>query len=156
MITFPKKERGGVGLGNHEGVHIFRDPPKSIHTRKKERINEGDVTYMTRENQDRVSDTIMQFARGVNPMVSVSYNSHGAGGARLSSFTNQPQAHNAYKIDKKFIPPIFRQEDLLPLSRQRRDLTTAQSKASSPYLYSSNNNEYTIILFNNTAQIIMQ
>jgi hypothetical protein len=144
MITFPKKERGGIGLGNQESVHIFRDPPKSIHTRKKERINEGDVTYMTRENQDRISDNIMQFARGVNPMVSVSYNTHGGGGAKLSSTLIQPQAHNSYKVDKKFIPPIFRQEDLLPLSRQKRDLTTVQTKASSPYLYSSNNNEYSI------------
>ena len=144
MITFAKKERGGVSVGSPEAIHIFRDPPKSIHTRKKERINQGDVNYMVRENQDRISENILQFPRGVNPMVGVSYNTHGGGGSTLSCVKNQPQAHNAYKVDKKFVPPIFRQEDLLPLSRQRRDLFSLHSKIVAPYVYYDTNNEYNI------------
>jgi hypothetical protein len=144
MITFPKKERGGPSLGNQETVHILREPPKSIHTRKKERVSESDVLHMTRENMDRTSEFIMPFARGVNPMVGVSYNAHGSGASKLHTGSHQPQGHNAYKINEQFIPPIFRQEDQLPLSRQKRDLFSVHSKIESPYLFKNNVNEYRI------------
>ena len=138
MIAFPKKERGGSGLGSHEVSHIFRDPHRSIHTRKKERVGTADVNHMTRENPDRYSDAIQKFARGVNPMAGVSY---ATGGAKLTSRATQPQGHNAYKVNKKFVPPLIRQEDLLPLSRQRRDLTSVKSNIKSPFLFIQTVNE---------------
>jgi hypothetical protein len=132
MITLPKKERGGNGLGSHETTHIFRDPPKSIHTRKKERVGPESVNYMTRENPDRYSDSIQKYARGVNPMIGVNF---ATGGSKIMSMKTQPQGHNAYKVNKKFVPPIIRQEDILPLSRQKRDLTSVTSKQKSPFLF---------------------
>ena len=132
MITLPKKERGGNGLGSHETTHIFRDPPKSIHTRKKERVGTESVNYMTRENPDRYSDSIQKYARGVNPMIGVNF---ATGGSKIMSMKTQPQGHNAYKVNKKFVPPIIRQEDILPLSRQKRDLTSVTSKQKSPFLF---------------------
>jgi hypothetical protein len=127
MIGFPKKERGGAGLSGREEVHIFRDPPKSIHTRKFEPVSSSDVSYMSRESTDRISENIMQFAKKVNPMNSVNYGQQ-----------------SIYKINEKFVPPMFRQEDLLPLSRQRRDLTSVTTNIESPYLYKNTTNEYKI------------
>lgn len=142
MITLPKKNRSGPSLGSYEIPHIFKDPPKSIHTRKKERVEAGDITHKIRENPDRISENILQFARGVNPSVSVSYSNHG-GGSRLTCTSNQRQVSNAYKVNKKFVPPTFRQEDLLPLSRQRRDLTSVHTKINAPY-FVRNDTEYKI------------
>ena len=47
-IQYPKKFRGGINAAGPELNHIFRDPPKSIYTRKYEPVNVADVMYMTR------------------------------------------------------------------------------------------------------------
>lgn len=61
---------------SYEVPHIYRDPPKSIFTRKKETVNIADVMYMARPDNDygdptRVNESIQVFARGRNPMVQV-------------------------------------------------------------------------------------
>ena len=75
-IQYPKKERAGVNLVAYEVPHIYRDPPKSVFTRKKETVNIADVMYMMRPDNDygdptRVNEGIQVFARGRNPMVQV-------------------------------------------------------------------------------------
>lgn len=105
---------------------ILREPPKSIHTKKKERVEMGDVTYMIRNDDSRINEGISYLARGVNPMVDVSYSNYGGNGATLTTMT-APFATNPYKTikDGAFRPPIMTQDDLLPLSRMRRPETSA-------------------------------
>lgn len=112
-------------LPSVEGVHILREPPKSIHTRKKERVDMSDVTYMIRHDDSRINEGVSYLQRGVNPHTDVMYNNSG-GGSRTNTFQNI-QASNPYKVmkDGAFRPPIFTQEDILPLSRQRRSETAA-------------------------------
>ena len=108
-----------------ESFHIMRAPPSSIHTRKKERVDMSDVTYMVRNDDSRINESINYLSRGSNPMIDVSYNNSG-GGSRLNSMPNI-QASNPYKVmkDGAFRPPAYTQEDILPLSRQRRPETAA-------------------------------
>lgn len=109
-------------LPSWEQVHILREPPKSIHTRKKERVDMSNVNYMIRNDDTRINEGINYLQRGVNPMVDVMYNNVGGGGGnKTTSFANI-QASNPYKVmkDGAFRPPIFTQKDLLPLSRMAR------------------------------------
>ena len=39
---------------------ILREPPKSIHTKKKERVEMGDVTYMIRNDDSRINESNYQ------------------------------------------------------------------------------------------------
>jgi len=109
-----------------ERPNILKDPPKSIHTKKKERVEMGDVTFMIRNDDSRINEGISYLARGVNPMVDISYSNYGGNGAKLNSMPNIA-ATNPYKVikDGAFRPPIMTQEDLLPLSRMRRPETSA-------------------------------
>lgn len=109
-------------LYNPELVHILREPPKAIHTRKKERISESDVQYMIRNDDTRINEGISWLPRGINPMVDVSYSNTG-GGSKTTSIA-QVQASNPYKLSV-FRPPLQRQEDLLPLSRMKHPETAA-------------------------------
>lgn len=134
---FQKPKWGGFTLPSVESNHILRDPPKSIHTRKKERISAADVNYMIRENTDRTNDGIQKFARGVNPMVGVNYVNSGGGSKLATKGKGLTQAHNTYKVakDGAFRPPIFRQEDLLPLSRLKRKNTSVDGVPGSNLSY---------------------
>jgi hypothetical protein len=110
-----------------ERSHIFRDPPKAIHTRKKERVDFSDVAWMVRNDDSRINEGVNYLARGTNPMVDVSYNNSG-GGSRTNHLKNI-QASNPYKVMREgaFRPPLFTQKDLLPWSRQRRNETAVAS-----------------------------
>lgn len=133
-ITLPSVE-GGFGTMN-----ILRDPPKSIQTRYKPRV--GDTSQITKwidESGDRACEAINKYARGVNPMVSVSYSNYGTNGGQMrdhsgasgsdqvTSFGNR-QAFLPYRVarDGAFRPPIIPPQELLPLSRLPR-LTTTQT-----------------------------
>jgi hypothetical protein len=124
MIDFPRKLKGYyAGLPSRDNIHIYRDPPKSIYTRKKERVEFGDVKSFIEDDVTRYSDGIRKFQGGVNPSVRISYQNSG-GGQKLMSSSNL-EAKNPYKVikDDAFRPPMFRQEDLLPLSRMNRPYT---------------------------------
>ena len=114
-------------LPSWDQVHILREPPKSIHTRKKERVDMSNVNYMIRNDDSRINEGVSYLARGVNPMVDVMYNNVGGGGGGKTTSMPMIQASNPYKImkDGAFRPPMFTQDDLLPLSRLRRPETTA-------------------------------
>jgi hypothetical protein len=118
-VSYPKWNH--AILPSRDEIHIFRDPPKSIHTRKKERVEFGDVSYNLRDDESRLQDAIRVYARGVNPSVEVNYsNLFSYGGSTVGGL---PQTRNPYTVNSAFRPPLFRQEDLLPLSRLRRPYT---------------------------------
>lgn len=62
---------GVVTLPSVESINVVRDPPKSIHTRRIIRVGDdlsgeeyGDIARV----QQRTADSIMKFARGINPI----------------------------------------------------------------------------------------
>ena len=110
-------------------LNIMRDPPKSIYTRRIERVGDtNDVMNTLAHSQDRFIECINNFARGVNPMVSVTYGE----GQTANQTSNRGQSYLPYRIikDGAFRPPIRVQEDLLPLSRLPRTWTTVESNPS--------------------------
>ena len=137
-IQYPKLEH--VTLPSVEGFNgtfnILRDPPKSIFTKRIDKVGQNNsLNDSIDESSDRMSEGIKVYARGVNPMVSVSYdnNSNNAGSFTNAAFgqgNNIGQGHHQgkkqaflpYRIADKgaFRPPIRSQFDLLPLSRQPR------------------------------------
>lgn len=106
--TLPNVEDWNTNMG------IQKDPPKAVWTRRVDKIADAQVlTDMIEDSRDRITENIRLFPLGVNQMVSVNYGS------------------NPYKIMDKgaFRPPLMRQEDLLPLSRQPRATTSAYTNA---------------------------
>ena len=137
-IQYPKLEH--VTLPSVDGFNgsfnILRDPPKSIFTKRIDKVGQNnDINDDIDMSGDRMSEGIKVYARGVNPMVSVSYdnNSNNAGSFTSGAFGQgnySNQGHHAgnrqaflpYRVGDKgaFRPPIRSQRDLLPLSRQPR------------------------------------
>ena len=127
-IQYPKSEH--VTLPSVEGwgsnSNILRDPPKSITTRRIDKVFENtDINQLVEDSGDRICEGISVYSRGVNPMVSISYdnNSNNAGmSGNVTSFSNRPQARLPYPAFQggAFRPPIYTQRDLLPLSRLPR------------------------------------
>jgi hypothetical protein len=110
---------------------VLRDPPKSIHTRKIDKPGQtSDITQMIQDSSDRACEAIMVYARGVNPMVGVSYDNYGNNGGQKSGNVSQQglnlggnkAAYLPYRIMNggAFRPPVRDQRELLPLSRQPR------------------------------------
>ena len=133
--TLPSVETWGNNMS------ILRDPPKSIHTRKIDKVGStSDITQMIDESGDRACEAILVYARGVNPMVAVSYDNYGNNGGQKSGNVNQSgmnvnggggkQAYLPYRIMDRgaFRPPIRDQRDLLPLSRLPRVATSSFSQ----------------------------
>ena len=141
-VTFPSVESWG------NSMNILKDPPKSIHTRRKNKV--GSTSSITEEIDaatDRACEAIRVYARGTNPAVSVMYRTQGAGpqggigGAAAgvgTSDTNRgapsvytTQASLPFKIMNggAFRPPVLTQRELLPLSRQPREQTGAYTRA---------------------------
>jgi hypothetical protein len=127
-IQYPRKERGGVSLPSWEQPTIYREPPKEVFTRKKERVEEGDITYNIRNDASRYNDAIMTYSKGQNAMVEVDYQNRGFGTTTTMNFGS---ASNPYKVNQSFRPPEFRLEDLQPLSRQRREWVGARTNPGS-------------------------
>jgi len=120
-------------------MNILRDPPKSVMTRRIDKVGEtSSITEMIDQSGNRACEAISLYARGVNPMVSVSYGNAGNnGGQRAGNACGTAsvggagrQAYLPYRIarDGAFRPPVIRQEQLLPLSRQPRTNTQAFTK----------------------------
>jgi hypothetical protein len=111
-------------------MNILRDPPKSITTRKIDKVGEtSEITEMIQDSGDRTCEAIQVYARGVNPMVSVSYDnsSNNGGQSQYGRATNSKQSFLPYRVmrDGAFRPPIRDQRDLLPLSRLPRVWTSS-------------------------------
>ena len=123
-MDIPKRftERSGPSLPAWEQIHIYKEPPKSVFTRKKERVSEADITWMIRpdgpsSDPSRINQSIGFYSRGVNPSVEVNYSNLGAGGSKTHSL-QQNQAGSLYKVEV-VRPPLYPVESLLPLSRPR-------------------------------------
>lgn len=124
-VTLPSVESWGTNM------NISKDPPKSVHTSKIDRVGDTSaITTAVDESSDRFSEAINHYARGQNPMVGVSY---GQGQKKSSNFSSG-EAFLPHRIarDGAFRPPIWRQEDLLPLSRLSRILTSANTQPYNP------------------------
>ena len=127
-ITLPSVDSWG------NNMNILRDPPKSIMTKRIDKVGEtSSMTQMIEDSSSRASEAIQVYARGVNPFVSVSYDNNGNNGGQSSgSFVEggQRSAKLPYTImkDGAFRPPILLQEDLLPLSRIPRENFSVLSK----------------------------
>ena len=126
-IQYPRKERGGVSLGSYEKPTIYKEPLKEFFTKKKERVEEGDITYHIRNDPSRYNDAIMNYQKGSNIMVEIDYQNR----APQTTTMNFGSASNPYKVNKSFRPPEFSQLDLQPLSRQQRPYTAAQTNIGS-------------------------
>ena len=98
----------GVNPVGADKPFIYRDPPKAIFTRKKERVEMGDVQYMLRTDSPygdptRLNEGVSVYSRGVNPMVEVDY---GAGKGVKSP----------YRVEV-VRPPLYPIETLQPIPR---------------------------------------
>lgn len=130
--TLPSVETWGSNM------NILRDPPKSIQTRKIDKVGQdSEIVQMQQEGTDRACEAILTYARGVNPMVGVSYSNYGNnGGQRVNQSQTggigNTQAFLPYRVirDGAFRPPAWSARNLLPLSRQPRVWTSSFTKPS--------------------------
>ena len=129
---------GKATLGSVESwgtnMSILKDPPKSLYTRRINKVGQtSDITATIDEASDRACEAILQYARGVNPMVSVSYNNSNSQNGNNTSAGNS-QAFLPYRINREgaFRPPIQTEYNLLPLSRMPRVWTSSFSNPSFP------------------------
>ena len=122
-----------------QNMNILKDPPKSIHTRRIDKTGTtSSRTVMIDESGDRASGCINVYARGVNPMVSVSYNNNGNNGGQRSGSNITPGGNSQTSLPYKimnygaFRPPVLTPTDLYPLSRLPRVWTTSFTNPSFP------------------------
>lgn len=127
-MDFPARliQKGGVSLPSREDFHIYKLPPYSKFTRKKERVDAADVMWMTRpgaagSDPTRINEAIRYYAAGVNPSVEVDYQNRGSPGT-ITPGINQNQVGSAYKLDV-VRPPLFPVETLHSLSNPRTHQT---------------------------------
>jgi hypothetical protein len=121
-----------VTLPSVEGVNILKDPPKSITTRRVNKVGQDDTILNLIDSSatgDRVSESIRVYTRGSNPMVEVSYNNYAANAGTGVSSRAHTQAFLPYRImdGGAFRAPIIAPTSLLPLSRLPRVHTFASA-----------------------------
>jgi hypothetical protein len=138
MFQFPKRE--SVTLPSVENwstnTNILKLPPQAVFTRRRDKVGDDlQITGWIEDSGDRICEGISKYARGVNPMVSVSYSNYNAGtNGNPLSYSGLTEAKLPYRImdGGAFRPPILTQEDLLPLSRLPRNKTSVISKPEFP------------------------
>jgi hypothetical protein len=115
-VTLPSVEMWGTNM------NILANPNTGIFTRRIDKVGDTQGILLAQEGSgDRISEAINVYARGVNPMVSVSYDNYGNNaGSRTSVLQGAPGVKLPLR-PQVFRPPVFRQEDLMPLSRQPRE-----------------------------------
>lgn len=124
--TLPSVEMWGTNM------NILKDPPKSIHTRRIDKVGQTQSVLNAQDQSgDRIAEAINVYARGVNPMVAVSFDNYSNNAGRSSPFQNNKNVSLPYKVTT-FRPPIMRQEDLLPLSRLPRNWFYSYTNPSFP------------------------
>ncbi len=132
-VTLPSAE--GWGSDNN----ILRDPPKSIHTRRVDKVGDtAGISTMISEAEDRINESIRLYPLGVNPMVSVSYG-QGNGNGNVSGFINNTSSQAQPKLpyiviqDGAFVAPIMMPQYLLPISRLPRTLSITSNNTFPDY-----------------------
>lgn len=129
-VTLPSVEMWNTNM------NILKDPPKGVYTRRIDKVGDTQNTLMeTDASGDRACEYIQVYARGVNPMVSVSYDNFGNNGGQNTMANNisfyQNQVRYPYRVET-LRPPILRQEDVLPLSRLPRVWYHAETNPQFP------------------------
>lgn len=132
-VTLPSVEMWSTNM------NILQDPPKSVYTRRIDKVGDTQNTLMeTDASGDRACEYIRVYARGVNPMVSVSYDNFSNNGGQNTvgkgsdiSFYQNRQVRYPYRVET-LRPPMLRQEDLLPLSRLPRVWYHAETNPQFP------------------------
>lgn len=131
--TLPSVDTWGTNM------NILRDPSRGIFTQRVDKVGEtSEITQMIQDSTDRSNEAILVYARGVNPMVSVSYDNYGNnGGQRRGNISSSgmtdgrsnsgQQSYLPYRIANggAFRPPTRDQRELLPLSRLPRVWTSS-------------------------------
>lgn len=130
LTTSRKTTLPSVEMWN-TNMNILQNPPLSVSTRKIDKVGDTQGILLAQDDSgDRIAEMINVYARGVNPMVSVSYDNYSNnGGANLDS--RRQAVKLPYKFEV-FRPPVFRQEDLMPLSRQPRNYFYALTNPEMP------------------------
>lgn len=132
-MTLPSVDTWGTNM------NILRDPNKGIFTQRVDKVGQtSEITQMIQDSGDRANEAIMVYARGVNPMVSVSYDNYGNNGGQrrgniasaglVSGESNSgKQSYLPYRIMNggAFRPPTRDLRELLPLSRLPRVWTSS-------------------------------
>ena len=136
-VTLPSVDSWGTNM------NILRDPPKSIQTRQHNNhiLMTSEITQMIQDSGDRMNEAIQVYARGVNPMVDVSYDNYGNNGGQRrgnknsaglvdNSSNSGKQSYLPYRIMNggAFRPPSRDQRELLPLSRLPRTWTSSYTQ----------------------------
>lgn len=130
--TLPSVD-GGFG-----SMNILKDPPKSIHTRRIDKVGDhSSINQTIGDSGNRACEYITQYARGVNPMVSVSYSNHGngTGSGTIAPAVQRRNGAMPYSLGAagfNFRPPVQKPHNLLPLSRQPRPWTYSHTAKSFP------------------------
>jgi hypothetical protein len=137
-VTLPSVDSWGTNM------NILRDPPKGVWTRYKPKVGDtSEITQQIQDSGDRACEAIKVYARGVNPMVSVSYSNYGNNGGQVryragsngidQSPITTSQAYSPYRVMREgaFRPPVIPPQELLPLSRLPRVFTHANTNAGS-------------------------
>lgn len=146
-VTLPSVDNGWL-INNS----IIKDPPKSIHTRRIDKVGSTQmVTDMIEDNGSRICGEIMKFPRGVNPAAEYTEPITGTNNSVGNTSTIRDNSGNPLTLRSDpgymfhdqfgrgsggylarrimmysgaFRPPIYTQEQLLPLSRQPRVRTS--------------------------------
>ena len=120
----------GVDSWSSSGiVNLTKEPAKSVTVRRVIKVGENNhVLEEMANSSDRLRDSIRPYALGVNPMVSVQFQ------------TSKSNASLPYKLSSAFRPPIIRQEESLPLSRLHRKpveitLNSVISNTTEPFFF---------------------
>lgn len=140
-VTLPSVESWGTDM------NIMKDPVKSIMLRRRDKVGDNMDIIKDIDNSDRAGDAILRFARGVNPMVSVSY----------GNATNNQQVRLPYVINKDgdFHPPVVAPQDLLPLSRMPRNVTSAITNPTMPDTSKQLDNSRNVTVLSSTKSEII-
>lgn len=126
-VTLPSVDSWGTNM------NIIKRPPRNVQTRRIDKVGDTQNILLEQDDSgDRIAEVIKIYPRGVNPMVSVSYdNASNNSGALKANIAGIGQASLPYKL-QNFRPPVFRQEDLLPLSRLPRVWNSAETNPQFP------------------------
>lgn len=122
---------GKSGIPSVEGwgtnMNIMKDPPKSIYTKRKDKVGTtSHITQQIEDSGDRHNEAILKFARGINQFTDIEYSNNasnigrGATNNIVPGGVVQAKLPNRIMKDGEFRPPVIAPQDLLPLSRPRR------------------------------------
>lgn len=130
--TLPSVEMWGTNM------NILKNPTAGIYTRRVDKVGDTQGILLAQDDAgDRIGEYINVYARGVNPMVSVSYDNYSNNGGTSSTHASRAQGVKLPYRPEVFRPPVLRQENLMPLSRQPRNWFYALTNPELPQVIQS-------------------